>query len=482
MRSHPMLTAVLFAALMLGALASSASARPFVTGFADDVYDFNDGRSGGDENRTYWRDRTVALGGDVVRILVRWSEVAPGDTAPTNPQDPEDPKYRWQATDAAVAKAREAGLDVLLVPTSAPPWAVGDGAPKWAPWGTWKPDPSAFGRFAQALALRYSGGHNDPDTPEGTLPDVDRWEVWNEPNLVNHLSPQWTGKNCTSRNPDGCKPFSPNHYRKMLNAAYPALTNDAGDTVVSAGLTAYGDPSPGCCGSPPAQSRIPPARFVRELLSQATFLDGLAQHVYHRAGAPSERALNRDDVQIPDISDKLRKPLNRAAAEGRALPVSSTPKLIWVTELGWESDADGVSLATQARYLQEGFYRLWVEGVELATWFRIVDGPAGSTFDAMGIHRRDRSSKPAAAAFRFMFVTDRIANGQIRYWGRAPGATPSETPITVERLRSGTWEPFASARTDSYRIFTGTKQLPAGNHRLRAVTDSGGTSPIWVQR
>ena len=95
-------------------------------------------------------DRVVAEwpanGVDVVRILVQstWVE-----------------RYGWSEHDAAVARVRAAGRKVILTVTG----------PRT------RPDTRKFAAFAAAVAARYGA-------------DVDRYIVWNEPNLPSWLQPQ----------------------------------------------------------------------------------------------------------------------------------------------------------------------------------------------------------------------------------------------------------------------------------------------------
>lgn len=69
---------------------------------------------------------------------------------------------------------------------SAPDYAEGADRPATATPGSWRPDPAAFGAFAEAVARRYSGANG--------LPRVRYFEAWNEPNLDVYLAPQQRGK------------------------------------------------------------------------------------------------------------------------------------------------------------------------------------------------------------------------------------------------------------------------------------------------
>ncbi len=199
--------------------------------------------------------------------------------------------------------------------------------------------------------------------------------------------------------------------------------------VVTAGTAPFGDPLPN-------GHRIMPARFVRELLCQRTVkgrlratkllvaprFDVLAHHPYS-VGAPTRRALNADDVSIPDIR-KLTKILRAAERSHRALPRKR--HRLWVTEVSYDSsppDPDGVPLATHARYLEQAFYVLWRQGVDTITWFQVRDSrpqPSYAASNQSGIYFADGRAKPARTAFRFPLVAERAWRRSLRVWGRSP--------------------------------------------------------------
>jgi hypothetical protein len=70
-----------------------------------------------------------------------------------------------------------------------PDWASASGRSELA-----YPSPSDFRQFVTALGLRYNGfceppSCSGPDPP----PRISFWSVWNEPNLVLFLRPQFAG-------------------------------------------------------------------------------------------------------------------------------------------------------------------------------------------------------------------------------------------------------------------------------------------------
>ena len=300
-------------------------------------------------------------------------------TQPASPRDPADPAYDWAAIDAAVAAARARGLRLLLSIDGAPRWAQGSGRPSSLYTTAWKPSARAAGYFAEALARRH--------------PEVREIQLFNEPNLDRYLAPQWRRG----------KPFAPVRYRKMLNAAYAGLRRaGTGARLVTAGTAPYGDPGRG-------GHRIMPVRFWRIVFRKTVRFDILAHHPYAIDG-PRRRALNRDDVAIPDMR-KLTRLTRDAVRRHKLLPRAR--KRFWVTEMSWDSrppDPHGVPAARHARWLADAFFVLWKQGVDTVLWFQTRDQapvPSYAATNQSGVFLRDGRPKPAARAFAFPFSCER---------------------------------------------------------------------------
>ena len=370
----------------------------------------------------------------MVLLPASWASVAP--SRPERPTDPSDPAYRWGALDSAVQAAAAHGLRIALNVSFAPPWAEGPGRPARIASGTWRPDAAAYGAFAQAVARRYSGSFPDPQRPGATLPRVRFWQAWGEPNLSDHLTPQW------ERQGRRYVPESPSIYRALLNAFYRGVKAVHADNfVVTAGTAPFGDP--------PGGPRMAPATFVRTLLCVAgsparpihcpdpAHFDALAHDPYS-IGGPYQHALNPDDVSIPDMA-RLSGPLRVAEHTGRALPRAR--KQLWVTEFSWDSnppDPHGVPAREQARWLAQAFYELWREGVSTAIWYQVRDAlpipDYASTYQS-GVYLYDGTPKPAARAFKFPFVLRRASSSTLLLWMRAPAAGR----LVVQRRVGARW-------------------------------------------
>ena len=443
----------------VGLFGPEAASAGFVTGLADPGFDATDA-----DIRANLLDDTVDADAGIVRLLVTWRAIA-GDR-PANPTDPADPEYNFSRLDPAVQDAEARGLDVLLTITSAPRWAEGSDRPADAPAGVWKPDPTAYGAFAQAAARRYSGDFNG-------LPRVRYYEAWNEPNLPSHLQPQWNGK----------RPVAPGHYRQMLSFFYSGIKSvHRSNRVVAGALAPYGDPPNQGLG------RMRPLVFLRSVLclrdnlkpvknSQCRpkpALDIVSDHPINLSGGPRTGAIDHDDVSTPDLG-RLRKVV-RAAERAHTIAGGKQKHPLWVTEVWWHSnppDPNGFPLAKHARYLEESFYLFWKAGAKVVIYLPLVDGEVFTL--QMGLYLRDGTPKPALDAFRFPFVTERRSKRKVFAWGKAP-----ETGrVRIQERAGGGWRTVKSLRVGTGQVFT-AKLAIRGKARLRA-TVGGERSLVWKQ-
>jgi hypothetical protein len=438
-----------------------------MTGFTDDVF------FAAPATRDPWIARTVATGARVALLEVDWAGIA--SAPPANALDPNDPAYRWLSTDTAVRALTSAGLSVALMVTDAPRWAEGAGRPSSATPGSWKPDATAYGRFATAIAARYSGTLPDPAAPAIPLPRVRYFQAWGEPNLTVHLAPQWT------RHRRSWLPASPAIYRRLLNAFYAGIKRAHADNVViTAGTAPFGDV--------PGKQRMPPATFVRELLClhgvalhpercpNPAHFDVLAHHPYE-VGAPTTKALGTDDVTAPDLA-KLTRPVRVAVKLGRALPRKS--KRLWVTEFSYDSNPpnpQAVSQATQARWLEQSFYVFWRQGVSAVVWYLVRDQapiPSYASAYESGVYLRDGTPKISLRAFQFPFVVQ-PSGGRLVAWGKAPIGGRLE----IQRQNGSRWTVLARVSVKPGDVFL--RSLNArGAGRFRASV-GGQTSLVWKQ-
>lgn len=459
--------AVAAAATLAAVPARAAAPSHFWTGFADSGFETAPAAN-------VWFERAVAADARFVLLPVDWAAIAPHPPA-SDPTNPTNPAYRWGTLDQTVRGAVAHGLAVAftIAGGGGPAWADGLHRPANVKPGLWRPGAAAFGAFVEAVARRYSGRFN-PGT--GTLPHVRYYQAWSEPNLYNHLMPQWVRKH------GRWIAESPVIYRGLLNAAYRAVkTVDRSDLVVTAGTAPFGDR--------PGGRRMQPALFVRTLLciggsgSELILLrcpnparfDILAHHPYS-AGGPWWRAFNADDVSVPDLW-KLTRPLTLAVRTGRALPRS--PKQLWVTEFSWDStppNPRGVPMAMWEHWLEESFYVLWSQGVDAIAWYPMVDQPCvpncAVTYQS-GVYYANGAAKPGLAGYRFPFVVEPSGRGRAVIWGLADGSGT----VTVQVKEGSGWRAVARFRRTNHAIFT--RAIAARPGEVFRARLGSQVSPTW---
>jgi polysaccharide biosynthesis protein PslG len=407
--------------------------------------------------------RVAAAGASVVRLPVAWSEVAPKVQPPGfNAEDPADPAYRWQLLDESVRTAAQYRLEPLVFFFDAPAWAQLEAYPEYGPNST--PDPVEIGRFAKALALRYSGSFQG-------LPRVRYWQAWNEPNISIYFRPQLVAN----------RPVSPAWYREVLEHFAPAVRSAHADNLIIAGGTA---PFHDITGEVMDQRKDwGPLSFMRELLcvsrtlrptcdTRVTF-DAWAHHPY-TSGGPTHHAVLPDDVSLGDLPE-MKRVLDAAVKAGHITASGGRPEF-WVTEFSWDSrppDPKAVPVPLLQRWVSEALYRMWKTEVTLVTWFTIRDQPMSRSFYQSGLYYRGASlaadrPKPFLQAFRFPVVAFR-EGAKVLVWGRTPAGRSGQ--VVVEQRIGKRWARLGGLPTNRYGIFQArfATTLP-GSVRARTTT------------
>ncbi|WP_354698322.1 hypothetical protein DSM112329_03994 [Paraconexibacter sp. AEG42_29] len=367
--------------------------------------------------RTRALDDLPALGVDIVRVNVRWNELAP--RRPRDQRDSATYTGSWAPYDQLVREAAVRGVEVLFtVTTPGPAWAADDLTKRFP--GARDPDPAAFGRFAEAAGRRYDGSADSPGR-------VSRWSIVNEPNNPRHLGPQSRAGAL----------HAPGQYRRLVRAGLAGLaaTGHRGREVLIGDLLATGRTRRG------ETTAIGPIPFLRELLCldrsdrplrgralrghagcRATMprleVAGLAVHLYYLKAGPDLAPRLRGDI-TPAGLVRLRRTL---AAGKRAGRIGSTD--VWDTEGGVQTNPPdrvfGVSFAKQAAFLNRSENLLWhTPGVRSFAQYLLRDEPAGGTFQS-GLWRTSGVHKPAYAAYRFPLDVRPASRTQLAVWGRVP--------------------------------------------------------------
>jgi hypothetical protein len=443
-----MKTTLLLAVLAGLLLAAPARAAGPEVGVADDRVLLAGGPKA-DRAVGEWRDAGV----DVVRIFALWSRIEHANG------------YEWEPLDSAVARVRGAGMKVML--TVSGPGPVGTSRePRRNP--RYKPDPEKFAAFAYRVAARYGA-------------DVDRYIVWNEPNLPSWLQPQ---ASCTRR---GCTPVAPHLYRALVRAARPAIrAADPGAEVLIGTMSSRGQ------NLRSRNAKLRPLAFLRALgcvdarwrrmrsgsckgFRPATG-DGFAFHPHGTLISPDHTYRNRDDVNLASLG-RLEAALDRLQRAGR-LHASTRRFGLFLDEYGYQTRPPdrtaGVSLATQDRWLQKAAYRSWRDSrVRVLTQYQWFDEPlrrAGSPFAGWqsGLRFVGGKAKPSLAHFDTPMAVDAARS---RLWGQVrPGGVQT---VRVERRARGAkaYRAYATVRTDARGYWTLERRLSRGaRYRFKTQT------------
>jgi len=398
-----------------------------------------------------------AAGATYVRLIVPWNLIAP-NTPPAgfDAADPTSPGYSWAWLDSTIESAKQAGLTPILDIARAPSWALATSHGKRIN----TPKATSLGQFAKALALHYDG--------KQSVPAVQIYQVWNEPNLSQDLSP-----------------VNAAAYRGMVNAVAASVhAVSRSNLVVAGGLDPFGNKGKGWYS-------VSPLTYMRSLLclskgahphrtcSGQVHFDVWSHHPYTFNG-PFGHARRANDVSLGDLP-KMHTLLQAAIKLHRVVPTH--PVQFWVTEFSWDTKpprrhAAPVGLA--ARWTAEALYQMWRSGVSLVTWFGLMDKGGTSPYQSgLFFHAKSLANaraKPVRTAFRFPFVAY-LGRSGVSVWGR--DATSNRRVVAIQRRHGthGQWQTVARVRSNGAGIFQAKLKLAATNKDwLRATAAGSGAS------
>ena len=402
------------------------------------------------------------MGADTLRIEVKWNEVAPSPTARTKPSfDASNPAAYpgFFPYDDLITRARALGFrNIVTITGDAPRWATAGGRGRSFATANWKVNAREYGRFATAVARRYSGRF-------AGLPSVRYFTLWNEPNHRNFLKP-------TSQ--------APRLYRNMVNAALPLVQRNGRSGVrIFVGELAPVGRAPRAMG---------PKAFLRRWLclnkrlrrtSRGSGCRGFKQikaHGFaHHPYGPTARVPRRRDVinmlAIRTLGTYLDR-ARRAKRFSRKLP-------IYNTEFGLQSNPPDRLVSTspsrQAALINEKEeYAYRYSRLKSHSQYLMYDDPARrgplsvkwSGFQT-GLRFASGRRKPSYNAYRFPIVVKKRRRG-VYVWGRVrPGSGPRF--VRVQR-RGGSFGPRIG--TDA-RGYFGVNRRISGRYRFRAYNVQG---------
>jgi hypothetical protein len=420
-------------------------------------------------------DELKALGVDVVKIRIDWRGVAPSPRADKKPQgfsgedSREYPAGIWTNYDGALRAIVARGLrPFVLLGGASPDWAGG----RKGRGG--RPDAGEFRRFVQAVGSRYSGtfGPSAMD-PLDTLPRVDIWSFWNEPDLDGWITPQYAHG----------RPASPKIYRKLVYAAHDALaaSGHGGDEQLIGELIPFAH-------SGHTKNKIRPLEFLRELAcvdgsyhaykgsaAKARGCDkftplpgtGVADHPYTLSGGPDVGNPNHDDVSIGELG-RMVDALDKLSRRGR---LESTRMPVWVSEFGFQTNPPDQYAADIKRvpgFLGQAEW-LTYRNPRVASYaqYPLVDDAGRRGSFQSGLRTSDGKKKRFVYdAFRFPLFVQRRSNSVVEVFGGVRAGTPGEKVTIESRPHGGKYK----------KLSGGTVQLGAQGYFDRVFTLSNAAS------
>jgi hypothetical protein len=399
-----------------------------------------------------------SLGVRSLRVILTWSDVAPGASSATRPNfEPTNPAgYDWGEYEPLMAAAKARNWPVLLT--------ISGPVPKWATRAKLdnltRPSASAFAAFVTAVGRKFGD-------------QVNTWAIWNEPNQPQFLRPQFG---------DGGKAISPSIYRGLYKAGIRGLTKagQGKDRIL------LGETSPRGTGrvvAPLAFLRgtlCLNKRYQRRKSCGALPASGWAHHAYTTRQGPFFKPANRDDVTIGVLA-RLTTALDRARKAG-----ALTKRLpIYLTEFGIQSTPDtqsGVSLAKQVEYRAIA-ERIAYGNPRVAAFSQYLlrdsnpTGPKQYGGFESGLRFADGKPKPSLPAFRLPLAAERRGS-RVSLWGLVrpaapaplggitplspPGSAPTTATIVYADRGSSKFKTLRTVKTDARGYFTFNTRYRAG--------------------
>jgi hypothetical protein len=404
-----------------------------------------------DEAVAEWAD----MGIEVVRIYALWNRIGP--------QHP-DGGHDWTALDQAVDRVVAAGMEPMLNITGPGPLWVSRRSERGDP--RYDPDPKLYAEFARAVAERYGDR-------------VDRYILWNEPNLGSWLRPQGS---CNRRG--RCTQVGTHLYRSLVRNAYPEVhAADSRAQVLIGALSSRGTslryenatqrPLAFLRGLACVDSKFRKLRSGRCKRFKPATADGFAFHPHGVLTAPERAFRHPDDVAIVSLS-KLTRTLDRLQRAGR-LKATTRRFDLYIDEYGYQTNPPdkiaGISLTRQDQWLQRGAYQAWRnKRVKLFSQYLWRDEPRSlnSAYAGWqsGLRFTDGSAKPAFKHFTTPFVLDTRRG---RLWGHV--RRRHTDAVTVERRLPGSsrWRELTTRFTDAQGYWSWqTRLIKGASYRYRA--------------
>lgn len=459
------LVAALAASAVCASLSATLSAPTALASHGQTTYFDATGELLNPATRAHAFAQLQTLGVRALRLILSWHDVAPDPESARRPafEATNPASYNWSSYDAVVAEANRLGWPVLMT--------VSSPVPKWATAAhrdlLTRPSDSDFREFMTAVGRHFGS-------------EVSLWAIWNEPNQVGWLLPQFN-RNGT--------PASPGIYRGLFEAGYAGLrAAGLANPRVLLGETAPFGESHVNARKNGTLHNVSPLAFLRGALClnsryhrvghcQELHPYGYGHHAYPNAQGPSYAPPNHDQVTIGTLG-RLVQALNRAAA-AHAIPGGLR---IYLTEFGINTTPNPLGVSAPKQAVEDAISeKIAWSNPRVAAFgqYELRDDaiPAHHSADWTGFQTGLETAagvrKPLYSAFPVPLVVSRLRHGY-SLWGLVRPATGATSLQVQVQPRAGRrFIALATAHTDA----SGYWSLRSSTHgvawRVRWVSPTG---------
>jgi hypothetical protein len=314
-----------------------------------------------------------------IRVNVIWSRVV---RSANKKKKPGHVTYDWASYDRLVNAVKSRAVKLQMTLTGpAPAWATGNHKV-----GVYKPKGNLFGDFAREAAKHYKGL-------------VDRYSIWNEPQLVAWIAPLKSNASI---------------YRSLYVNGYGAIKS-----VDPSAQVLIGETSP---FSLPKGRATSPIAFIKKVANSGHLIaDGYAHHPYDFRHAINFNYPGKDNATLKTLGN-LTSALDQLAASGRLTNPGGKPLDLYLTEWGYMAPGTkyGIPEARRAKYLTQGFDMAVANPrvKELLQYLLVAPGKKYRFFDMSLVSRK--GSQGGAFKALSKWAKDAAAAGRIARPGAAP--------------------------------------------------------------
>jgi polysaccharide biosynthesis protein PslG len=304
---------------------------------------------------------TLQQGGvKTMRVALSWGQIQPTRGG----------KYEWAGFDPLVERAAKSGIELLPFVIGTPTWAVpnatipgtgGAKAPARLP--ATGSAATAWSAFLKAAVARYgTGGTYWTENPLVPQVPVKAWQIWNEPNFKYFVA----------------KP-NPTEYGKLVKTSSAAIKSvDPSAQVILAGLFAK-----------PAGGRRLSGKRVANPTSPNWFASYFLEQMYKTN--PGIKSRFQGVALHPYVARYRQLPAEIEETRNVLTKAGDGSKPLWITELGWSSEAPqgpsnvfAVGASGQARELKGAFTLLKQDQAKFRLqrvyWFSVDDAAETCNF------------------------------------------------------------------------------------------------------